>query len=501
MIRASVRMITRSVCLVMLLVPAVLSFDFTQLENAVSEHTLANGLKVIVMERHDAPVVSFVTYANVGSVDDPKGYTGLAHMFEHMAFKGTTTLGTKDYGKEEKLIAAEDSVFMKLRTARDQGRLTDTVKVDSLEKQYEAAREAAYDEVIPNEFGNIIEREGGVGLNAFTSDDETVFFFSLPSNKVELWMALESERFLHPVLREMYKERDVVAEERRMRTDSNPFGKLIEQFVSIAFQAHPYHVPTIGYMSDIQYYSRKEAKAFFEKYYAPANLTVAIVGDVNTDDVIKLAEKYWGRIPYRPAPDRIATVEPEQKGERRVILQDPSQPIFLCGWHIPEATSPDRPALDALSDYLGQGRTSILYKDLIKDKKIAVQVAAFTGYPGDKYPTLMAVYAIPSSGHNNDEVEKEIFAKVEEVKSQQIPDEEVAKIKARAKASFIGQLDTNNGLAMQLAAYETRWGDWHEMFRELDRINAVTAADIQRVANQYLTEENRTVAELNTSGS
>ncbi len=501
MIKTSARLIIGSVCLVVLLVPVVLSFDFTQLESSVSEHTLANGLKVIIMERHEAPVVSFVTYANVGSVDDPKGYTGLAHMFEHMAFKGTTTLGTKDINKELKLIAVEDSIFMALRHERNLGRLADSTKIAKLEKDYEAAREASYQLVIPNEFGNVIEREGGVGLNAFTSDDETVFFFSLPSNKVELWMALESERFLNPVFREMYKERDVVAEERRMRTESNPFGKLIEEFVSIAFKAHPYHVPTIGYMSDIQYYSRKEAAAFFDKYYAPANLTIAIVGDVNTGDVMKLVDKYWGRIAYRPAPERIATVEPPQNGERRVIVEDPSQPIFLAGWHVPEATSPDRPALDALADYLGQGRTSVLYKDLIKDKKIAVNLAAFAGFPGDKYPTMMAVYAIPSTGHTNDEVGKEIFTKVDEVKGQLIPDEEVAKIKARAKAAFIGQLDSNNGLAMQLAAYQTRWGNWHEMFRELDRINAVTAQDIQRVANKYLTEENRVVAELNTSGS
>lgn len=487
--------------IVILVVPNLFSFDFSELENSVTEHKLKNGLTILVMERHDAPVVSFVTYANVGSVDDPKGYTGIAHMFEHMAFKGTTTLGTKDIKKELDLIAIEDSIFMELRAERNRGRWVDTAKVSALTKAYEEARENSYELVIPNAFGNVIEREGGSGLNAFTSTDETVYFFSLPSNKVELWMALESERFLNPVLREMYKERDVVAEERRMRTESNPVGKLVEEFLTTAFKAHPYGVPGIGHMSDIQYYSREEARAFFDKYYPPSNLTIAIVGDVDTKKVLKMAEEYWGRIEYREPPKRIATVEPDQVGERRVEVVDQSQPVYLVGWHVPEGTNPDRPALDALCDYLGQGRTSLLYKNLVKEKKMALNIGAFAGFPGNKYPTMVAVFAMASAGHNNAEIEKEIFAEVEKVKNELIPAEEVEKIKARAKANFINQLDSNNGLALQLAAYQTHWGNWQEMFRELERINAVTAEDIQRVAQKYFTKNNRVIAKITTSES
>lgn len=484
-------------CLMLLGAAAVSAFDFTELENSVSEHTLKNGLKVLIMERHGAPVVSCLTYANVGSCDDPKGYTGLAHMFEHMAFKGTTTLGSKDIDKELKLIAIEDSVFMELRAERNKGRFVDSARVAALETAYEVAREASYELVEPNEFGNIIEREGGVGLNAFTSSDETVYFFSLPSNKIELWMALESERFLNPVLREMYKERDVVAEERRMRTESNPIGKLIEEFIAIAFKSHPYRNSGIGHMSDIQYYSRAEARTFFENNYGPSNLTIAIVGDVKTKNVIELAEEYWGRIAYRPAPERLATVEPEQVGERRMIIEDPAQPFYIVGWHVPEATHPDQPALEALTDYLGKGRTSLLYKNLVKEKKAAMNVGAFVGFPGAKYPSLVAVYAMAAAEHDNPELEVEIFAEVEKLKTELIPAEEVEKIKARAKAQFINGMDDNNGIAMQLAAYQTHWGNWRELFRELDRINAVTAADIQRVAKKYMTKKNRTVAMIN----
>ncbi len=483
--------------LIMILTVSALGVEFSKLKKSITEYTLKNGLKMIVMERHDAPVVSFVTWANVGSVDDPKGYTGIAHMFEHMAFKGTTTLGTKNIKEELKSIAVEDSIFMKLRSERNKGRLADTAKIKKLTEEYENAREEAYKYVIPNEFGRIVEREGGVNLNAFTTNDQTAFFYSLPSNKVELWMSLESERFLNPVLREMYKERDVVAEERRMRVDSSPFGRLMEDFLCIAYKAHPYGIPGIGFMSDIQNYSRKEAKDFFQKYYSPANLIVGIVGDVNPKEIYELAEKYWERIPYRPAPERISTIEPKQLGERETILEGSSQPIYFVGWHIPEITNPDRPALSALVDYLGQGRTSMLYRKLVKEKRIAIRVGAFDGFPGNKYPGLLAIYTMPSAGHTNEECETEIFDQVEKLKSSKITKEDMEKIKARAKASFINNLEGNLGMAMQLCSYQQLWGDWRELFKELDRINAVTPEDIQRVAQKYLTKNNRTIAKLN----
>lgn len=496
--RANTRLVMMLVCLMLGMTVTVSAFDFSKMENAITEHTLKNGLKVLVMERHDAPVASFVTYANVGGTDDPKGFTGMAHMLEHMAFKGTKILGSKDIDKELKLMDIEDTVFTKLRTERNKGRFADTLKIQELTKAYDEARDAAYELVEPNKFGNVVEREGGVGLNAYTSMDQTVYFFSLPSNKVELWMALESERFLNPVLRELYKERDVVAEERRMRTESNPIGKLIEEFLCMSFIAHPYGVPTIGHMSDIQCYSRKELKDHYSKYYVPSNLVIAIVGDVKTKDVIKMAEEYWGHIPSRPAPERVATIEPEQNGERRVVIEDPAQPFYVVGWHVPDNTHPDRPALDALCDYLGQGRTSMLYKNLVKEKKAAMNIGAFAGFPGGKYPTLIAVYAMPAAEHNNEEMETEIFAEVEKLRTELISAEDVEKIKARAKAGFINQLDDNNGIALQLAAYQTQWGNWREMFRELDRINKVTAEDIKRVASEYMTKKNRNVAMIVT---
>lgn len=497
----SMRVLCLAGCLASLALVPGYGFDFSQVESQITEHTLDNGLKIIVLERHEAPVATFMIWANVGSVDDPKGYTGLAHMFEHLAFKGTQKLGTKNWEKERKLIAVEDSLFLEYRAAKNQGRETDSAEVADLYDKYEAARESSYEMVEPNKFLETYKREGGENFSAGTGYDFTMFFFSLPANKAELWMAMESERFHRPVFREMYKERDVVAEERRMRVESSPIGRMLEQFLGLAYNAHPYGISGIGHMSDIMYYSRDEASDFFRKYYGPSNLVISIVGDVKADDMFKMAEKYWSPIQARPKPQRIATVEPEQAGERRMVLEDPSQPVYMVGWHVPSGTHPDRPALNALTQYLATGRTSALYERMVKEEAMAIQVGAFAGFPGNKYPGMAIIYAIPAKDHTNAECESVIFEEVERVKDELLDDSEIEKIRARAKAQFIEGLRSNVGMAAQLASFETEWGSWKELFKQLDRINAVTAEDIQRVAQMYFTKENRNVVMMNTAES
>lgn len=474
------------------------AFDVKEFEKQVVEYTLDNGLRLLIVERSDAPVASLVTYANVGSVDDPKGFSGMAHVFEHMAFKGDHEIGTNDDAAEQKAIAAEEEAFLAWRTERNKGRLADSSKLAKLEITFHDAQEYCDQYVATNEFGNIVEKAGFVGLNAFTGLDQTGYLYNFPENKLELAMMMEASRFSNPVMREYHKEVNVVKEERRMRTESNPIGRLIEEFLTAAFKAHPYGVPTIGHMSDLGNYSRAEALAFFKKYYNPNNLCIAVVGDVKAKDVIKYAEKYFGKIPTGPPVERIQTVEPPQLGERRVAVEDPSQAVWIAGYHVPAITHPDRPALDALIDYLGSGRTSLLYKKLVKETKKATQVGAFTGFPGNKYPTMVAVYGIAAKDVTSADLENLILPEIDRLKEVLLTDEEVSQIKARAKDGFIRQLNSRQGLALQLAGAEMVKGDWRELFRELDDINAVTAEDIQRVAREYFTKKNRTVAFIET---
>ena len=327
MTKRPVQLSAAALLAVLLLVTSGFGFDFSELEDAVTEHKLDNGLTILIMERHQAPVVSFITYANVGGANDPKEYTGLAHMCEHMAFKGTRDIGSKGIEAELLAMAAEDSIFYLLRAERKRGPLADSARLAELEQAFQDAIAAAQEHVVPNQLDHILESEGGVGLNAGTGMDQTIYFLRLPSNKVELWMATESERFLNPVLREMYTERMVIAEERRQTLENNPIGRLLDEMKSAAYLAHPYGISIVGHMSDIHNYTRDATLNHLKKYYVPSNLIISIVGDVNPKKVIKLAEKYWGRLPAAPAPEELATVEPPQKAERRVML--PNLPLIL----------------------------------------------------------------------------------------------------------------------------------------------------------------------------
>jgi predicted Zn-dependent peptidase len=481
-----------------MLAPSSSAQNLTDFAKRVTEFKLDNGLKFIAVERHEAPVAAFYTYADAGSVDEVKGITGLAHLFEHMAFKGTTTVGTKDLTKELEAIQKEDEAFERLRREQNKGALADTAKVKQLTAEFEAARKAAQELVVSNEIGEAIDRAGGVGLNASTSWDATDYYYSLPSNKLELWFTLESDRFLNPVLREFYVERDVVMEERRLRTESQPFGRLIEEFFSIAYKAHPYGEPIVGHMSDLKTVTRAEAEAFFKKYYGANNLTMAVVGDINPGQVKQLAQTYFARLPVAPKPDPVETVEPEQLGERRVIVEDKAQPIVIVGYHKGNIHHPDDAAFSVLSEILGRGRTSRLYKTLVKDKKIAIEAASIVGYPGAKYPNLMLMYAVTSQGHTAEDCEAAIYEEIERLKNEPVAAAELQKAKTRLRADLIRELNSNTGIAGQVAFYQAVTGDWRNLFRRLDQINAVSAADVQRVAQQYLIAKHRTVAAIKT---
>src|SRR5213080_1696162 len=296
--------------------------DLASFEKRITVKKLENGLTAIVCERPEAPVFSFFTHVDAGSVQDPMGKTGLAHMFEHMAFKGTDKIGTKDYAQEKLGLEKVEQAYAAYLRERDKPIARDEQKLKQLEKAWQDAIADAQKYVKPNEFSQILDSNGVEGMNASTNEDETSYYYSLPSNRLELWAYMESERFLHPVMREFYKERNVVIEERRMRVDSNPIGRTVEQFLAAAYVAHPYQRSGVGWPSEVSHLTATEAAELYKKYYVPSNTVIALVGDLTPAQVFPVIEKYFGTIPAGPKPEPMTTVEPKQFDERRVTLRE-----------------------------------------------------------------------------------------------------------------------------------------------------------------------------------
>ncbi|MGC2186094.1 MAG: pitrilysin family protein [Terriglobales bacterium] len=488
----------KSVAVLLVLSAIAVAQDLAAFAKRITVKKLDNGLTVVICERPEAPVFSFNTHVNAGSAQDPMGQTGLAHMFEHMAFKGTDKIGTTDYPDEKAALAKVEKAYAAYIEERDKRVGRDEQKLKDLQKAWQDDIADAQKYVKPNEFPQILESNGAEGLNASTAEDQTEYHYSFPENRLELWAYLESERFMHPVMREFYKERNVVIEERRMRVDSNPIGRLLEQFTTAAFQAHPYHRPGIGWIADLNSFSATDAQHFFDEYYIPSNMVVAVVGDVKASETLPIIEKYFGRIPARERPDERTTTEPPQNSERRVVLYDRSQPLYLEGYHRPDYRSPDDAVYDAIADLMSNGRTSRLYRALVRDKKIAAYSAGFTGLPGNKYPHLFAFYAFPLPGHKNEEVAEAIHAEIDRLKKENISDEELKMIRTRAKANLLRGLDDNEGLASSLALYQALYGDWRELFHQVENLDKVSKADIRRVANQTFVPTNRTVGIIET---
>jgi predicted Zn-dependent peptidase len=481
---------------VVLCAPLAQAQDIAKLEDQVTEFTLDNGLRFIVVERHDAPVFTYFAQVKVGGVNEPMGRTGLAHMFEHMAFKGTDELGTENYGKEKKALEKVDEAYEALIAARQASAPEE--EIAALEEAFTAAQDEAREFVVTNEFGSIIEKAGGTGLNASTGYDVTTYFYQLPSNKLELWAYLESERFQNPVMREFYTERDVVIEERRMRTDSTPIGRLIEEFLALAYLGHPYGRPLVGYRSDLDNFTREEAMELYREYYVPSNIVIGLAGDVDPEEARELAEKYFGDWEPGPDPPIVRTVEPEQRGQRRIAMRDPGQPFLLMGWHKPAADHPDAPAFDVLTMLLANGRSSRLHTRLVKDEKKAVAVGAITQIPGELYPGLVLTFVVPGKGTGALETESAVLEEIQDIIDNGVDAEELAGVKTRMKADFVRQMRSNFGMISGLVGEELFWDDWSGALGYPFEIDAVTSEDIQRVAAETFTESNLSVGYIIT---
>lgn len=473
--------------------------DLKSFQQRTTVKVLPNGLTLIISERHEAPVFSYDTFIDAGDVDDPSGESGLAHMFEHLAFKGTTQIGTTDYPAEklalEKVEAANNAYeaeYLKPAGPNPQ-------KLAELKKAFQAAQADAEKYVIPNQFTEVAEENGANGLNAETGLDDTQYFWSMPENRLQLWAWMESSRLADIVPREFYKERDVVMEERRMRVDSDPTGRLVEQFLATAFVAHNYGRSDIGWPSELSQINATEAMAFHRKYYVGGNIVVAIVGDIDPKTALPMLEKYFGRVPGGPKPENMTTVEPGQFAEKSVVIREQTQPFYIEGYHRPGYRDPDDAVYDAISDIMSNGRVSRLYRSLVEKQQIAVDAAGFSGLPGDKYPNLFAFYATPAPGHTPAEMREAIHKEIEKLKTADVTDDELQMYKTRTRADLLRSLADNQGLANSLAEYQTRYGDWRQLFLQLDRVDKVTKADIRRVANQVFVASNRTSGEIDTA--
>ena len=462
------------------------------LEERVREHTLKNGMKLLLVERHTSPTVAAWIRFRVGSVDERSDERGIAHLLEHMLFKGTTTLGTKDFAAEKPLLDKIEETAQALVAEKAKGEKADSARVADLQKKLNALEAEAAKYVIKEEFAEIYARNGGAGYNAFTSKDGTTYLINMPSNKLELWAAIESDRMRNAVLREFYTERDVVMEERRRSYDTEPGSKLWENFVATAYHAHPFGQPIIGWMSDIENLTRTKAEEFFRKYYKPNNAIVALVGDIDPERTIALVERFFGDIPPGTLVGPVAVVEPSQQGERRLEIVADSEPELLIGFHKPTLPAADDYVFDVIDAILADGRTSRLYKSLVVEKQLVAEVSAFSA-PGHRYPNLFVIAATTRAPHTVAEVEAAIYEELERLKREPLTERELQQILNRMEFEESRQMISNGGLARNLTEFEAVTGSWRYLIEHRQRVAKVTAADVQRVAKTYLTRENRIV--------
>ena len=471
----------------------------------VKEYFLSNGMKVLLLERNDAPSISGGWVARVGSVNERPGITGIAHLFEHMMFKGTPKIGTKDYKADVKIISEQERVRdamraeeRKMREMWRKGEITDLQDPDQktdewkkLNEEFKALIEEHRKVIVKNEFDRIYTSNGGSRMNAYTSYDHTAYFITVPANKLELFMWMESGRLLEPVFREFYTERDVVFEERRMRTESTPLGKFFESFNSLFWESHPYSWPIIGWPSDIPAISKVQADEFYATYYMPQNLTLVLVGDFESKAALTMAEKYFGRIKKGKGvvPD-VVTLEQPQKAEKRFYAEAETNPNIDIYWHTPAFGHKDTYPLSVLARVLST-RTGRLHKELVLGKKRATDTWAWQG--ARKYAGEFNMGAEVTDGNTPEQVEQEIYTLVEEIKSKPVPSKELQKVKNNFAAAEYRRLSSNHPILMQIMRSEGL-GNWREINEAGPKIQAVTAADLQRVAQKYFTKENRAVA-------
>ncbi|MFK5926074.1 MAG: pitrilysin family protein [Desulfuromusa sp.] len=485
------RLFITNVFIFLLLSPGV-SFAQT-LVDKVQEHHLDNGATVLLVERHDSPTVAAYISFRVGSANETSQERGVAHLLEHMLFKGTKTLGTKNYAVEKKLLQKIKIIGQQIDALKN--------RVDADPQQLQQLRDQLVVEqaehrklVVKNEFSRIYGENGGVGYNAFTGKDSTTYLINLPANKLELWAAIESDRLQNAVFREFYTERDVVHEERRRSYESSPNGLMYETLLATAYEVHPYRNPVIGWNSDIENLDPDQIRVFFDKYYTPVNMVITLVGDFDSQVALKMVDRYFGKlnpgIPVSPVVDR----EPEQRGERRATINFDAEQQLMIAYHKPTMPNRDDYVFDILIQVLSEGRMSRLYKSLVVDKQVVTDVNVF-GAPGSRYDNLMVLSMTPRYSCSCTDVEDAVYTELERFKSEPLSATDLDIARKQIMTSILRGLRGNSGLARTLSSYQTL-GDWHYLVDYEEHLNSITPEDIMDVAKRYLHADNRTVVTL-----
>ncbi|MCC6933833.1 MAG: insulinase family protein [Deltaproteobacteria bacterium] len=455
--------------------------DLSQLQSRVKTFTLSNGIRVVAYRREQAPVFTGQIWVGVGGVNEQKGNTGLAHFLEHMAFKGSEVVGTKDYQKEKPLLDKLESLM-----------------ADPQKNELEI--KALYLELdklwVDNEFGSLYKQRGATGLNAATSKDSTNYTVSLPKSELEYWCWLESDRLLNPVFRQFYKERQVILEERRMRYENDPGGQLYEALLGNAYHQHPYGLPLIGWPEDLESITPEQMRTFYRRYYRPGNTVISLVGDLDLSNIEPMLEKYFSRIP-QGAAESLANIpaEPQQLAERKVEVNYKAQPQVLIGYHKPTYPNIDDFHFAVLHALLAEGRASIFEKELVQEKKIFTALATSEA-PGEKYPSLFLVAGYPRAGVKMSEAINQVQAIIDRLKQEKVKESDLVAAKRKVKVSIISSLEDNEGLAEIMGKGILYFGDWRRVIEFYNAVESTSAEDIMNLAKRYLNVENRTLVTL-----
>jgi len=453
----------------------------------VEMRTLPNGLRVIMYNRGWAPVFSGIVTVKVGGVDEKEGETGVSHMFEHMAFKGTKTLGTKDYQAEQKLLEDLEKIMAQ---QINKGQLSPELAKRRAELEAELNKLWTGDE-----FVRLYRINGAEDMNATTSKELTTYMSSFPKSKFEFWCEHEADRLLHTVLRQFYQERDVVMEERRMRFDDSPAGKMYELLLGTSYVMHPYRTPVIGYEHDLRLLTASMTEEFRKKFYVPNNIVVSVVGDIDSEKDFPIIEKYFGKLPAGPNPPRPQIVEPVQQGERSVTLRALAAPQAYIAYRKPNYPHPDDPPLSLMAEMLVGSRSSPMYKELVVNKKIVSSID-YDEAPGTAYPNILIFAGTPKEPASNDDFITAFDAELEKFKNNSIDLELLDIAKREIAMDYLMQLQSNLDLARSFASAELLHGGWEAVISWYESAMRVTPQDVLRVAKEYLQKDSRTISRI-----